>query len=148
MFARSPEARNYLRMLVVIAAPVAADDGATTPLSPPLDVWGEWERLRGAVLEANDPVAGAPRPGPWCAWPSRRRSGCAMRWRLDPGYHAVHFICHGSPDGLRLEDSLGCEQFLPTAGLVAILAGDGLPARARIGRASTPARRKPWRRRW
>jgi hypothetical protein len=32
-FARSPEARTYLRVLAVIAAPAAAADGVNTPLS-------------------------------------------------------------------------------------------------------------------
>ena len=124
-FARSPEARNYLRMLVVIAAPVAAADGVSPPLSPPLDVWGEWERLRAGLEVPIDPVAGAA-----AAWavvrlaeptPERLRDALAT----GPGYHVVHFIGHGSRDGLLLEDSLGREQFVPTADLVAILAGDG-----------------------
>ena len=125
VFARSPESRNYLRILVVIAAPVAAADGVTTPLSPPLDVWGEWERLRAGLEVPIDPVAGNA-----AAWavvrlaeptPERLRDALAT----GPGYHVVHFIGHGSPDGLLLEDSLGREQFVPTADLVAILAGDG-----------------------
>ena len=124
-FAASEQARNYLRMLVVIAAPVAAADGVTTPLSPPLDVWGEWERLRAGLDVPIDPVAGQ-----GAAWavvrlaeptPERLRDALAT----SPGYHVVHFICHGNADGLLLEDSLGREQFVPTADLVAILAGDG-----------------------
>ena len=124
-FARSPEARNYLRMLVVIAAPVAAADGVTTPLSPPLDVWGEWERLCAGLDGPIDPVAG--KAAAWAvvrlAEPTPERLRDALATGL--GYHVVHFIGHGSPDGLLLEDSLGREQFVSTADLVAILAGDG-----------------------
>ncbi|MCX6033317.1 MAG: C25 family cysteine peptidase [Chloroflexi bacterium] len=124
-FARSPEARNYLRMLAVIAAPVAAADGVNTPLSPPLDVWGEWERLRAALDGPTDPVAGEA-----AAWAVVRLAEPTIERLRDalatgPGYHVVHFIGHGSPDGILLENSLGCEQFVPTADLVAILSGDG-----------------------
>lgn len=124
-FARSEEARNYLRLLVVIAAPVAAADGVNTPLSPPLDVWGEWERLRASLDGPIDPVEGIA-----AAWavvrlaeptPERLRDALAT----GPGYHAVHFICHGNSEGILLEDRLGCEQFVPTAQLVNLLRGDG-----------------------
>ncbi len=124
-FARSEEARNYLRLLVVIAAPVAAADGVNTPLSPPLDVWGEWERLRASLDGPIDPVEGIA-----AAWavvrlaeptPERLRDALAT----GPGYHAVHFICHGNSEGILLEDRLGCERFVPTAQLVNLLRGDG-----------------------
>ena len=60
-FAASEQARRYLRMLAVIAAPVANGAGDGPPGGPPLDVWGEWERLRGAI-EGGDPVTRAAAP--------------------------------------------------------------------------------------
>ena len=131
-FVRTAQARHYLRMLAVIAAPVANAAG-DPPDGPPLDVWGEWERLRGAV-EAADPVTrGA---AAWAvvrlAAPSAERLRDALAPRA-PGYQVLHFSCHGCPDGVWLEDGLGRETLLPTAELVATLRDDaGRPAPALV----------------
>ena len=124
-FLRDERARHHLRMLAVLAAPVANRVGHGPPDGPPLDVWGEWERLRGAV-EAADPVTqGA------AAWAVVRLAGpTAERLRdalapHDLGYQVIHFSCHGCPDGVWLEDDLGRETLLPTADLVSALRGDG-----------------------
>ena len=124
-FAGSEQARGYLRMLAVIAAPVANRGGNGPSDGPPLDVWGEWERLRGA-FEGADPVTRA--AAPWAVVRLAEPTAEALRDALaprDPGYQVVHFSCHGCPDGVWLEDRLGRERLLPTADLVAALRGNG-----------------------
>jgi hypothetical protein len=121
-FAREPRARRYLRLLAVLAAPVAnaRGDGPTEGRS--LDVWGEWERLRQATDRARDVVneTGAP----WAVVRLVPPTAESLRRALvprDPGYQVLHLSCHGSPSGLTLEDTLGRERLLPTDDLVATL---------------------------
>jgi CHAT domain-containing protein len=121
-FAREPRARRYLRLLAVLAAPVAnaRGDGPTEGRS--LDVWGEWERLRQATDRARDVVneTGAP----WAVVRLVPPTAESLRRALvprDPGYQVLHLSCHGSPSGLTLEDTLGRERLLPTDDLVAVL---------------------------
>ena len=108
-FLHDARARHHLRMLAVIAAPAANRAGDGPPDGPPLDVWGEWERLCGAV-KAADPVTRS--AAAWAvvrlAGPTAERLRDALAPR-DLGYQVVHFSCHGGPDGVWLEDDLGRE---------------------------------------
>src|SRR3712207_6746187 len=61
-FMQTPEARRRLRMLAVLAAPIANQRGDGPPDGKLLNVWAEWERLRQATNLAYDRLArkGAP----------------------------------------------------------------------------------------
>ena len=121
-FANQPASRSYLRMLALLATPLAnaADNGP--PIGRPLDVWGEWERLVAAARAARDPVSGV--GAPWAivrlAPPTVERLELALTAH-NPGYQVLHLSCHGTDEGLLIEDERGRETLLPTARLVAAL---------------------------
>jgi hypothetical protein len=118
-FAREPRARGYLRMLAVLASPIANTRGDGPPTGRSLDVWSEWERLRQATDRARDVVneTGAP----WAVVRLVPPTADALRRALvprDPGYQVVHLSAHGSPSGLTLEDAWGRERLLPAGDLL------------------------------
>jgi len=124
-----PSPGRYLRALAVVAAPVRNEQCDGPPGGVPLDVWGRWSKLEQAIRSASDPVTGA--GAPWALVrlhpPTRERLEQALH--APPGgqpYHVLHFIGHGCPKGLWMEDKLGREQPVPTADLVAALGGRGL----------------------
>jgi len=123
--------RHRLRLLAVLAAPVCNETGDDPP-SQPLDVWGEWERLKLAA-SIRDPESR--RGVPWSLYrlapPTRARLAdhlsLGQRQEADDlGYQVVHFGCHGCADGLFLEDDLGRESFVSKESLAAALRGHGL----------------------
>lgn len=121
-FAREPRARRYLRMLAVLASPIANARGDGPPDGRSLDVWSEWEQLRQATERARDVVdeTGAP----WAVVRLVPPSAESLRRALiphDPGYQVLHVSGHGSPAGLTLEDNWGRERLLATADLVDML---------------------------
>ncbi|MDZ7307307.1 MAG: tetratricopeptide repeat protein [candidate division KSB1 bacterium] len=119
--ASSPQLRHYLRLLVVIAAPVCGKT-ENDPPAQPLDVWGEWQRFSQALKHSRDPVHD--RAAPYAVvrlFPPTLEN---LRHALTFGdenstYQILHFIGHGSATGLALEDEFGREQFVPVAELVA-----------------------------
>lgn len=117
--------RHRLRMLAVLAAPVAGAKGGR-PIGQPLDVWGEWERLRAAI-GVRDALDGG--GVPWAVarlTPATAESLADTLAAAGAGFQVVHFGCHGGPHGLHVEDDVGRERELPTAQLVNALRGRGV----------------------
>jgi tetratricopeptide (TPR) repeat protein len=113
--------RHRLRMLAVLASPVAGAAGGP-PEGPPLDFWGEWERLAEA-LGAQDAADGGAAPWAVGRLPSPTAAALADELAQSDGYQVLHLACHGCPDGVVLEDRLGREALVPTAALVSALRG-------------------------
>jgi len=112
---------QYLRLLVVIAAPVCGKN-PNEPPSQPLDVWGEWRRFREAFDHSRDPVQdhAAPYAVVRLFPPTLENLQHALAFGdANSAYQIVHFIGHGNTHGLALEDEWGQEQFVPIAELVA-----------------------------
>ena len=112
---------QYLRLLVVIAAPVCGKNPSEPP-SQPLDVWGEWRRFRDAFDHSRDPVQdhAAPYAVVRLFPPTLENLRHALAFgEENSAYQIVHFICHGNTHGLALEDEWGQEQFVPMTELVA-----------------------------
>ncbi len=111
-----------LRVLVVIASPIADRQGQSWPEHPPLNVWQEWKRVRAAI----------PPHVPWeivrLHPPTHDHLDDALRQAATEGlpFAIVHFIGHGGAQGLIIEDELGREAFLPTEALAETLAGQGV----------------------
>lgn len=120
-----PAERHRLRMLAVLASPVAGPDGDGPPLGPPLDLWGEWERLAEA-LGARDAADGGAVPWAVGRLPSATAVALADELAQCDGYQVLHLASHGCPEGVVLEDRLGRETLLPTAELAAALRGRGV----------------------
>jgi hypothetical protein len=115
-----PQFKRYLRMLAVVAAPVV---GATVsdPPPAPLDLWAEWRRLEESIRGAWDEVHG--RGAPWAVVrlnpPTRHQLADAMvTGDAASAYQVVHFSGHGGPNGLALENDLGCTDFVTDDELV------------------------------
>ncbi|MDZ7367686.1 MAG: tetratricopeptide repeat protein, partial [candidate division KSB1 bacterium] len=112
---------HYLRLLVVIAAPVCGKT-ENEPPSQPLDVWGEWQRFAQAFAHSRDPVHD--RAAPYAVVrlfpPTLENLRHALAFGDEnSAYQILHFIGHGSAGGLAFEDEFGREQFVPVAELVA-----------------------------
>jgi len=123
-FARRPDTRHYLRMLAVLAAPIANADGSGPPEGRALDLWGEWERLRAATERARDPVD--EKGAPWAVVRLVPPSSDSLHRALlprEPGYQVLHISGHGSAEGLVLEDDLGRERLITVDDLVKSLQG-------------------------
>lgn len=123
------EPGRYLRALAVVAAPVRNMYGDGPPDGAPLDVWGRWSTLEGAIRSASDAVTGT--GAPWALVrlnpPTRTRLEQMLRTPPDgQPYHVLHFVGHGCEDGLWMENALGHEQIVTTKALVKALAGRGL----------------------
>lgn len=111
---------------------MADQAGEGPPGGPPLDVWGEWERLvRAAGIRDPESRRGVP----WSLFrltpPTRDRlvDHLSLAEHQDddaPGYQVVHLGCHGCPEGIFLEARLGRESFVSTADLVTALRGHGV----------------------
>jgi hypothetical protein len=119
---RAPEQlQQYLRLLVIIAAPVCGKK-ENEPPSQPLDVWGEWRRFAQAFEHSRDRVQGKAAPYAVVRLfpPTLENLRHALAFGDESSaYQIVHFIGHGSADGLALEDEFGREQLVPVADLVA-----------------------------
>ncbi len=112
---------QYLRLLVVIAAPVCGKK-ENEPPSQPLDVWGEWRRFAQAFDHSRDPVQdhAAPYAVVRLFPPTLENLRHALAFGdANSAYQIVHFIGHGNTAGLALEDEFGREQFVPVAELTA-----------------------------
>ncbi len=112
---------QYLRLLVVIAAPVCGKNPSEPP-GQPLDVWGEWRRFREAFDRSRDPVQdhAAPYAVVRLFPPTLENLRHALAFGdASSAYQIVHFIGHGNTAGLALEDEFGREQFVPVAELTA-----------------------------
>lgn len=117
-----PQFKRYLRMLAVVAAPVV---GAMVDDPPParLDLWAEWRRLEESIRGAWDEVLG--QGAPWAIVrlnpPTRHHLVDAlMAGDAASAYQVIHFSGHGAPNGLALEDELGCTDFVTDEELVTI----------------------------
>jgi tetratricopeptide (TPR) repeat protein len=119
---RAPEQlQQYLRLLVIIAAPVCGKK-ENEPPSQPLDVWGEWRRFAQAFERSRDRVHGKAAPYAVVRLfpPTLENLRHALAFGDEnSAYQIVHFIGHGSAEGLALEDEFGREQLVPVADLVA-----------------------------
>lgn len=116
--------RHHLRMLVVLATPIASAKGGP-PNGAPLDFWGEWERLAEG-LGARDAIDGG--AAPWAAGRLAPPTAAALADELaqPESYQVVHVASHGCPQGLILEDRLGRETLVTTAELALALRGRGV----------------------
>ncbi|MGH7600228.1 MAG: CHAT domain-containing protein [bacterium] len=117
----SQQLQQYLRLLVIIAAPVCGKEEYEPP-SQPLDVWGEWRRFAQAFEHSRDRVQG--RAAPYAVVrlfpPTLENLRHALAFGdANSAYQIVHFIGHGNTEGLALEDEWGREQFVPLAELIA-----------------------------
>ncbi len=110
-----------VRMLTVIAAPLADKSGQEPPRHSPLNVWMEWERLSKAFPRGANWEVAAHHPATE-AWLGRRLSRAA---NLQRPFAILHFVGHGGAQGLIIEDELGRERLLDVEALGALLkAGD------------------------
>ncbi len=115
-FQATREARERLRMLALLPAPVADAKGDKPPQHAHLDLLGEWQRLHSA-LEWWGARA------PWAVarlWPPTLEALGDVLSQHGPGYQVVHVGSHGGPHGLWLEDHLGREVLAPVEKLVDI----------------------------
>jgi tetratricopeptide (TPR) repeat protein len=96
--------RDYLRVLVIIAAPVVGERKDREPPAP-LDARGEWLGLARAVRECHAPIALVRLVPPTFDALRRALAPQARGQGLAP--HIVHFIGHGKPRRLAFEDELG-----------------------------------------
>jgi tetratricopeptide (TPR) repeat protein len=101
-----------LRVLAVIASPVAGVHG-NDPAPISLSGRAEWKSLREATRVAPMLLARL-RPPTEAAL----RSACAPNTRL---FNIVHFICHGLPGALALEDERGLTKLIGATELAAAL---------------------------
>ena len=99
-----PDLRDYLRVLVIVAAPVVGEREDQEPPAP-LNARSEWLGLARAVRASRAPIALVRLVPPtfdalrWALAPQARGQGLAP--------HVVHFIGHGKPGRLAFEDELG-----------------------------------------
>lgn len=103
---RAPSPQS-LRVLAVIASPVA---GRTDDAPPPAHLSGraEWAKLREAAAVAPMLLARLRPPTI-----DQLRSICAPNNAA--AFNIVHFICHGAPGALALEDERGLTAVVPAA---------------------------------
>ena len=111
--AQAARERQPLRVLAVIAAPVA---GQRENDPPPASLSGraEWKALRASTKIA-----------PMLLARLRPPTALALRTTLSPNnkgaFNIVHFICHGLPGALALEDERGLMKIVPAVDLAAAL---------------------------
>ena len=123
-YAQRRDLRHMLRVLVVLAAPVAG----THPGDPPparLDLRAEWKQLTAAVRRSQTPIALIRLTPPTLD---------ALRYALSPRAreqgllpHAVHFSGHGWKEGLLFEDEWGRAAPVPSADLADLFRDAGVP---------------------
>ncbi|MBI3362127.1 MAG: CHAT domain-containing protein, partial [Chloroflexi bacterium] len=120
----------YLRVLVVVSAPIP--DLAPRPPSfaekgeslPSLNFQQEWADLRRTVLNSHAPILLVRLQPPtldalrYVCSPQARAQGLAP--------HVVHFIGHGSPESVILEDEFGLARRIPSAEIAAALEEGGV----------------------
>jgi len=119
--ASAQQLQQYLRLLVIIAAPVCGKK-ENEPPPQPLDVWGEWRRFAQAFEHSRDRVQGKATPYAVVRLfpPTLENLRHALAFGdANSAYQIVHFIGHGNTAGLALEDEWGREQFVPVAELTA-----------------------------
>ncbi|MBI3764644.1 MAG: hypothetical protein HY260_22620, partial [Chloroflexi bacterium] len=117
----------YLRVLVVVSAPLTPrpplPKGEGEAL-PPLSFQQEWSDLRRAVLASGAPILLVRLQPPtldalrYVCSPQARAQGIAP--------HVVHFIGHGSPESVILEDEFGLARRIPSAEIAAALEEGGV----------------------
>lgn len=123
-FAKASKARNYLRMLVVLAAPIASKSDDRHQ-NHPLDVQREWEQLRRATDRAHDP--GNSISAPWAVVRLVPPTLQCLRDALiprNPGYQVIHISCRGTSDSLIFEDNFGRVSEVKKADLVGAIRGN------------------------
>lgn len=127
----------YLRVLVVVSAPIPtpiltpqpplpsgkAPTGEGESL-PALNFQQEWADLRQAVLKSGAPILLVRLQPPTLDALRYICSPQAQAQNIAP--HIVHFIGHGSPDGIILEDEFGFERLAPSAEVAAALKEGGV----------------------
>jgi len=110
--------KDYLRVLVVISAPLLHDGRRPTPL----DVWREWQNISTGLHRRQDAVMlRRLLPPTW-----RHLKTALATSRPGQGYQIVHFIGHGSKDGLLLEDELGQGDDVSVDDLVDVFRNSGV----------------------
>ena len=111
--AQAVRERQPLRVLAVIAAPVAGQREADPPPAS-LSGRAEWKALRAATKVT-----------PMLLARLRPPTALALRSMGSPNnagaFNIVHFICHGLPGALALEDERGLMKIVPAAELAAAL---------------------------
>jgi hypothetical protein len=112
--AQQRDLRHMLRVLVVLAAPVAAP-GPGDPPPARLDLRAEWKGLADAVRRSQAPIALIRLTPPTLDALRYALSHRAREQGLLP--HAVHFSGHGWEEGLLFEDEWGRTDLTPTAAL-------------------------------
>ncbi len=111
-----------LRVLVVIASPIADASGEAGPGHAPLNVWREWDQLRLAL----------PSDARWeivrLLPPTVERLDDVLSEAASEGrpFALLHFVGHGGPQGLIVEDELGRERRLSREALADLLEGQGV----------------------
>ncbi len=111
-----------VRALVAVAAPVANARGTAPPENAPLNIWREWRLVAGAF----------PQDAPWevvrLAPTTAKSLDRALHYaaRQEAPFHILHFVGHGYPQGLIIEDRLGRERELDLEALTASLDGAGV----------------------
>ena len=118
-----PDLRHYLRVLVIIAAPVTGERETDRP-PVPLDARAEWQNLARAVRESHAPIALIRLTPPT---PDALRHALGPRAR-EQGYapQVVHFIGHGERQGLWFEDEWGRARLWRRDKLVAAFRDSGV----------------------
>lgn len=113
-----PDFKQYLRVLVVISAPV----GRKGRNPGPLDVWREWQNISTGLHLCQDAVMlRRLLPPTW-----RHLKTALATSRPGEGYQIVHFIGHGSKEGLLLEDELGQGDGMSVRDLVRLFKDSGV----------------------
>ena len=111
--AQAVKERQPLRVLALIAAPVAGQREADPPPAS-LSGRAEWKALRAATKVT-----------PMLLARLRPPTALALRSMGSPNnagaFNIVHFICHGLPGALALEDERGLMKIVPAAELAAAL---------------------------
>jgi len=110
--------KDYLRVLVVISAPLLYEGWRPTPL----DAWREWQNISTRLHRRQDAVMlRRLLPPTW-----KQLKTALATSRPGEGYQIVHFIGHGSKDGLLLEDELGQGDHVSVEDLVDVFRNSGV----------------------
>lgn len=116
---------NYLRMLAVLASPIANAAGDRPPEHPTLDGEGEWERLCQAAKTIIDPVNNS--TAPWAIVRLDPPNVEKLELVLNSGeYQILHVCAHGNARGVILEDNTCCENLLTIDYFVQIIKGSSI----------------------